>query len=176
LHAALGSDQAAQAQARAAGGEAVKELTKCQPRLWRELGIGTPSIVVIDTEDGNYYGASEADARIRHFQDEELCAEEAAMTHAQRIAELEPSAKWFGEVMAMLHGDGGHYLAKHGAEKAALDAVDKYHALVAERDAARADAERLRGELLAAASVLETCRYSEQPAAKRARDAARSKP
>jgi hypothetical protein len=122
----------------------VKELTKCQPRLWRELGIGTPSIVVIDTEDGNYYRASEADARIRHHQDEALCAEEAAMTHAQRIAELEPSAKWFGEVMAMLHGDGGHYLAKHGAEKAALDAVAKYHALVAEREAARADAERYR--------------------------------
>ena len=51
-----------------------------------------------------------------------------------RIAELEPSDKWFGEVMAMLHGDGGHYVAKHGAEKAALDAVAKYHALLAERD------------------------------------------
>jgi hypothetical protein len=87
----------------AEGGEAAKPLTKCQPHLWRELGIGTPSLVVIDTEDGNYYRASEADARIRHYQDEALCAEEAAMSHAKRIAELE-----------------------------------------AEREAARADAERLR--------------------------------
>lgn len=31
----------------------------------------------------------------------------------------------------------------------------------------------LEAELLAAADVLDTCRYSEQPAAKRARDAAR---
>jgi hypothetical protein len=66
----------------------VKPLTKCQPYLWRELD-GTPSIVVIDTESGSYYRASEADARIRHYQDEALCAEEAAMSHAKRIAELE---------------------------------------------------------------------------------------
>jgi hypothetical protein len=98
-----------------------------------------------ESEDGSAYLVGEADARIRHYQDEALCAEEAAMTHAQRIAELEPPAKWFGEVMAILHGDGGHYLARHGAEKAALDAVDKYHALVAEREAARADAERYWG-------------------------------
>ena len=86
---------------------------------------------------GKWYAKDEADARIRHFQDEALCAEEAAMTHAQRIAELEPSAKWFGEVMAILHGDGGHYVAKHGAEKAALDAVAKYHALHAELERLR---------------------------------------
>jgi hypothetical protein len=69
----------------------VKPLTKCQPYLWRELD-GTPSIVVIDTESGSYYRASEADARIRHYQDEALCAEEAAMSHAKRIAELEAAS------------------------------------------------------------------------------------
>lgn len=56
--------------------------------------------------DGDWYAKDEADAVIRHYQDEALCAEEAAMTHAQRVAELE-----------------------------------------AERDAARADAERLRGHM-----------------------------
>ena len=66
----------------------MKPLTKFQPYLWRELD-GTPSIVVIDTESGSYYRASEADARIRHWQDEALCAEEAALSHAKRIAELE---------------------------------------------------------------------------------------
>lgn len=38
-------------------------------------------------------------------------------------------ARWFGEVMAVMHADGGHYLAKHGPEKAANDAVEKYHGL-----------------------------------------------
>jgi hypothetical protein len=98
------------------------------------------------------YLADEADARIAELealvrlQGDAIEAEAKCREWAQkRIAELEPSAKWFGEVMAILHGDGGHYLAKHGAEKAALDAVDKYHALVAERGAARADAEELTG-------------------------------
>jgi hypothetical protein len=59
----------ADAAARAAGGEAVKPLTKCQPYLWRELD-GTPSIVVIDTESGSYYRASEADARIAELEAE----------------------------------------------------------------------------------------------------------
>ncbi len=43
--------------------------------------------------------------------------------------ERDAATKWFGEVMAIMHADGGHYLAKHGAEKAALDAVTKYHEL-----------------------------------------------
>jgi hypothetical protein len=47
----------------------VKPLTKCQPYLWRELD-GTPSIVVIDTESGSYYRASEADARIAELEAE----------------------------------------------------------------------------------------------------------
>ncbi|MFN8994739.1 MAG: hypothetical protein ACK5X3_13900, partial [Pseudomonadota bacterium] len=36
-----------------------------------------------------WYAKDEADARIRHYQDEALCAEEAAMSHAQRVKELE---------------------------------------------------------------------------------------
>ncbi|MFN8993133.1 MAG: hypothetical protein ACK5X3_05625 [Pseudomonadota bacterium] len=56
--------------------------------------------------NGDWYAKDEADAVIRHYQDEALCAEEAAMTHAQRVHELE-----------------------------------------AERDAARADAERMRGHM-----------------------------
>ena len=47
----------------------MKPLTKCQPYLWRELD-GTPSIVVIDTESGSYYRASEADARIAELEAE----------------------------------------------------------------------------------------------------------
>jgi hypothetical protein len=98
----------------------VRPLTKCQPHLWRELD-GTPSIVVIDTESGSYYRASEADARIRHYQDEALCAEEAAMSHAQRVAELERDLKTLAEASR-----------------------NRIAELQTERDAARADAERWR--------------------------------
>jgi len=82
----------------------VKPLTKCQPYLWRELD-GTPSIVVIDTESGSYYRASEADAVIRELE-------------AEKVAYL-----------------------KRRLEVLREDNV----ALRAERDAARADAERLLG-------------------------------
>lgn len=39
--------------------------------------------------DGYWYAKDEADALIRHWQDAALCAEEAALSHAQKIAELE---------------------------------------------------------------------------------------
>lgn len=75
---------AADAAARAAGGEAVKPLTKCQPYLWRELD-GTPSIVVIDTESGSYYRASEADARFAELEAERDAAR-AVLAHVASIA------------------------------------------------------------------------------------------
>jgi len=71
-------------------------------------------VTVHASKGGQWYAKYEADAVIR---------------------ELEPAAKWFGEVMAMIHGDGGRYLAEHGPEKAANDAVAKFRELEAERDA-----------------------------------------
>ena len=40
--------------------------------------------------------------------------------------------KWFGELMAVMHHDGGHYLAEHGPEKAAEDALNNWYALEAQ--------------------------------------------
>ena len=93
-----------------------------------------------DPQFGEWSAKDEVDARIAEIH-AETEAHWAAVgeLHAKRIAELEPAAKWFGEVMAIMNGDGGHYVAKHGPEKSALDAVAKYHALLAERDAARAE-------------------------------------
>lgn len=36
----------------------------------------------------------------------------------------------FRELMATMHGDGGHYLERHGAEKAATDAIAKWYAML----------------------------------------------
>ena len=123
------------------------------------------SAAFTNSPSGDYYAKDEADAHFAEMEakiveatalagnaigNSEACERDLEMKDA-RIAELEPAAKWFGEVMAIMHGDGGHYVTKHGPEKSALDAVAKYHALLAERDAARssleatlADAERYR--------------------------------
>ncbi len=63
----------------------MKPLTKCQPYLWRELD-GTPSIVVIDTESGSYYRASEADARIAELEAEAKSSRTIAL---QAVAEVQ---------------------------------------------------------------------------------------
>ena len=55
------------------------------------------------------------------------------------IERLRAHASALAEVMAMIHGDGGHYLAKHGAHKAAEDAAKKHATLCAEVEAMRAE-------------------------------------
>ena len=62
-------------------------------------------------------------------------------------AALQEAAFWFGEVMAVMHCDGGEYLAEHGPKKAAEDAIAKRTALIIRLDSAEAEIERLR-ELL----------------------------
>lgn len=46
--------------------------------------------------------------------------------------EEDPSSEayQFRELMAIMHGDGGQYLARHGAVKAAEDAIAKWYALL----------------------------------------------
>jgi len=48
--------------------------------------------------------------------------------------EINLQAHWFRELMAMLHGDGGHYHSEHGTEKAANDAITKFYRLKNELD------------------------------------------
>ena len=36
-----------------------------------------------------------------------------------------------GNLLAMIHGDGGHYRDEHGTDKAVADAIDKYYSLLA---------------------------------------------
>jgi predicted methyltransferase len=47
-----------------------------------------------------------------------------------QLAEAKEESHLFRELMAMMHSDGGHYYAKHGAKKSYDDAVEKYYKLV----------------------------------------------
>jgi hypothetical protein len=123
----------------AEGRDAVKQLTRYDAPRGTTMAEADGGQFVLATEADALFAEKDAhiaDLAARFVQRERDISDDTrtiAMLEA-RIAELEPSDKWLGEVMAMLHGDGGHYVAKHGAEKAALDAVAKYHALLAERD------------------------------------------
>lgn len=41
-----------------------------------------------------------------------------------RVKELDLN---LGNILAVIHGDGGHYYVRHGAEKATRDAIDRYY-------------------------------------------------
>jgi hypothetical protein len=123
----------------------------------RYLGFGRiENDPMTPNDEGHLYAKDEVDAiiaakdaRIAELEEEierlDVGGVHSCHQHCKRpgcvqrrqIEKLEPASKWFGEVMAMLHGDGGHYLAKHGPEKAALDAVARFRELDAERDAER---------------------------------------
>lgn len=40
---------------------------------------------------------------------------------------------WLGELLAVIHGDGGHYQSEHGTEKATEDAIIKINLALMER-------------------------------------------
>lgn len=46
-----------------------------------------------------------------------------------KVEQLEKSHKYFSELLAVIHRDGGHYQAMHGDEKAAVDAIFKVNNL-----------------------------------------------
>lgn len=46
-----------------------------------------------------------------------------------KVEQLEKSYKYFSDLLAVIHGDGGHYQAMHGDEKAAVDAIFKVNNL-----------------------------------------------
>lgn len=43
-------------------------------------------------------------------------------------------AYWLGELLAVIHCDGGHYQAEHGTAKATNDAIEKRNQLVRKVD------------------------------------------
>lgn len=76
-----------------------------------------------------------------------LAAAEALLQERRHFVQHEPNPPYgseaylFRELMAMMHGDGGHYHAEHGRQKAFDDAVKKYYRLVASAERAADSAE-----------------------------------
>jgi hypothetical protein len=58
---------------------------------------------------------------------------------------MNDSEKWLGEILAVLHKDGGHYLGEHGAEQATQEALKKYYVLVKDLDRYRIALHKIAG-------------------------------
>ena len=66
-----------------------------------------------------------------------------ALTHTNRHADhavllwtqAARDQKELRELMAIMHGDGGHYMSEHGTKKAVADAQAKYYAILTKIDA-----------------------------------------
>lgn len=63
---------------------------------------------------------------------------------AKATAELAASRQQLGDLLAVIHGDGGHYMHDHGIEKAIADAESRYLTMVDELAASRAREAALR--------------------------------
>ena len=64
--------------------------------------------------------------------------------NAKLEEERDTLRKHLNELLAVLHGDGGHYLADHGAKKAVADALEKIYAGSRLRDALRQQLAKLK--------------------------------
>ena len=61
--------------------------------------------------------------------------------------ERDEARRDLGEILAVIHRDGGHYTGEHGLSQSVADAHATWAVVVRERDTARAEVERLRAAL-----------------------------
>ena len=57
-------------------------------------------------------------------------------TNHATITNNAEAAKQLGELLAVIHADGGHYLAEHGSKKATVDAISIWSAYMRSIDEA----------------------------------------
>ena len=69
---------------------------------------------------------------------------DAALIHAKLIQERDEARRDLGEILAVIHRDGGHHTGEHGLSQSVADAHATWASVVRERDEARAEVERLR--------------------------------
>ena len=65
-----------------------------------------------------------------------------SLTHV--AAERDEARRDLGEILAVIHRDGGHYTGEHGISKSVADAHATWAAVVRERDEARVEADSAR--------------------------------
>ncbi len=67
-------------------------------------------------------------------------------------------SKALGELLAILHRDGGHYQSDHGTEKAVTDAISNYYSLTARNEEMAGDLrwKKLELEIILATSAKDT--------------------
>lgn len=56
-------------------------------------------------------------------------SDDDVVTLKLKVEQLEKSYRYFSDLLAVIHGDGGHYQAMHGDEKAFVDAIFKLNNL-----------------------------------------------
>jgi uncharacterized coiled-coil DUF342 family protein len=66
--------------------------------------------------------------------------------------ERDEARRALGEILAVIHRDGGHHTGEHGITQSVADAHATWAAMVQERDGARDDAERIRRKAITAQS------------------------
>lgn len=106
---------------------------------------------------------------------------DAYSDETNRATAAESIATLFGELMAVMHADGGHYLAEHGPRKSADDAIAKYYRLTAAESevAALREGNRLHDAIVLPATIanerelIERAEQAEARAAACERDAGR---
>lgn len=105
--------------------------------LWKECQAGEDDdFADLPREVANFLEAQRADAAAK--VQSMLETVQAARLGEHRVIAC------FGELLAAIHGDGGHYQAEHGSFKAAEDVKAKYFTALNERDAALAQCAMLR--------------------------------
>lgn len=70
----------------------------------------------------------DAESALRRKIDE---IEALQQVEVERVRMIDQAA---GNLLAAIHGDGGHHLVKHGWEQSCVDAILKYHEIVRRAD------------------------------------------
>jgi hypothetical protein len=84
-----------------------------------------------------------------------------ALAEVERLRlERDEARRELGEILAVIHRDGGHYTGERGLSQSVADAHATWASVVRERDEARAEIERLRAEC-DKASAMERHRIAE---------------
>lgn len=64
-----------------------------------------------------------------------------------KVEQLEKSHRYFSDLMAIIHGDGGHYQAMHGDEKATIDAIHIINNCIKEIDNLKYELKTLKSQI-----------------------------